>query len=291
MGPDFDRDTLLNGDETSIYVDPPTTASYAPVGSRRVETVTSGQQKTRVSVCFTATASGRKLKPLILIPRKTPLKNWVPPNNVQVAYGTNGCFNESVVCEHFIPLLVQFKNENQLRQLNFVYDQAPCHTTQRVKTNFANASVRVKYVPKRMTPLLQPADVSWMRPLKVAYFKKWNHWLVHAPKSYTAAGNVKSPGYATVITWISEIWQDLDPALIARSFDHCGITSKSLADYGSQLRHFVRTNQLVEDVMPIDPALADTNGGLDDQHGDEWDAEMEAILDSESDSEPEDREE
>ena len=82
----------------------------------------------------------------------------------------------------------------------------PCHTTQRVKTNFANASVRVKYVPKRMTPLLQPADVSWMRPLKVAYFKKWNHWLVHAPKSYTAAGNVKSPGYATVITWISGIW-------------------------------------------------------------------------------------
>ncbi len=66
--------------------------------------------------------------------------------------------------------------------------------------------VRVKYVPKRMTLLLQPADVSWMRPLKVAYFKKWNHWLVHAPKSYTAAGNVKSPGYATVITWISEIW-------------------------------------------------------------------------------------
>jgi hypothetical protein len=115
--------------------------------------------------------------------------------------------------------------------------------------------------------------------------------LVHAPKSYTASGNVKSPGYATVITWISEIWQDLDPALIARSFDHCGITSKSLADYGSQLRHFVRTNQLVEDVMSIDPALADTNGGLDDQHGDKWDAEMEAILDSESDSEPEDREE
>jgi hypothetical protein len=52
-----------------------------------------------------------------------------------------------------------------------------------------------------------------------------------------------------------------------------------------------RTNQLVEDVMPIDQALADTNGGLDDQHGDEWDPNVEAILDSESDSELEDREE
>ena len=42
--------------------------------------------------------------------------------------------------------------------------------------------------------------------------------------------------------------------------------------------------------MPIDPAISDTNGGINDQHGDEWDPEEEAILDSESDSEPEDRE-
>ena len=37
----------------------------------------------------------------------------------------------------------------------------------------------------------------------------------------------------------------------------------------------------------LNQALADTNGGLDDQHGDKWDDKMEAILDSESDSEPE----
>ena len=42
--------------------------------------------------------------------------------------------------------------------------------------------------------------------------------------------------------------------------------------------------------MPIDPAISDTNAGLDDQHGDEWDPEMEAKLDSASDAEPEERE-
>ncbi len=40
--------------------------------------------------------------------------------------------------------------------------------------------------------------------------------------------------------------------------------------------HFVRTNQLVENFMPIDQALADTNGKLDDQHG------KEAIINSKS---------
>ncbi len=66
----FDRD----------YIDLPTTQSVALIGSRRVDAVTNGQQKIRVSVCFTATASGMKLKPLILFPRKKTLKNWVPIN-------------------------------------------------------------------------------------------------------------------------------------------------------------------------------------------------------------------
>ena len=68
----FDLDSLLNADETSIYIDPPTRRTYDFIGQRRVEAVTSGQQKTRVSVYLTA---GTKLKPLILLPRKRPLKN------------------------------------------------------------------------------------------------------------------------------------------------------------------------------------------------------------------------
>ena len=32
-----------------------------------------------------------------------------------------------------------------------------------------------------MTFIRQPADQSWMSPFKARYFKKWNHWLVHAP--------------------------------------------------------------------------------------------------------------
>jgi hypothetical protein len=66
-----------------------------------------------------------------------------------------------------------------------------------------------------MTAFLHPADQSWMRPLKVAYFKKWNDWLVNAPRAYTAAGNFKSPGYAQAVLWISEVWADLDASLIA----------------------------------------------------------------------------
>jgi len=280
LEPGFDRDTLLNGDETTIYIDPPTTATFAPIGSRRVEAITSGQQKTRVSVCFTAAASGKKCKPLILLPRKHPLKNWVPPNTVELVYGTSGNFNETVISETYIPrILVPYKNQHRFQGLHILFDQAPCHVTAKSKATFAGASIDVKWIPKRMTPFLQPADQSWMRPLKLSYQRKWNNWMRTAPKAYTPAGNLKSPGYARLVEWIAEAWDELDSNLIARSFKYCGVTTNNLADYGSQLRHFIRTSEFVDD---LEDTMDDEDLGFVNA-GDEWDQETQDIIDSEED--------
>ena len=129
-----------------------------------------------------------------------------------------------------------------------------------------------------------------MKALKVTYFNKWNHWLVNAERAYTPAGNRKSPGYGSVINWISEIWQDFDHNLIARSFDYCGITTTNVADYSNQLRHFVRNNQIVEDIETIDAGISDDADIFDDQPGDEWES-AESDMGSSSEKDEEEREE
>ena len=129
-----------------------------------------------------------------------------------------------------------------------------------------------------MTPFLQPADVSWMSPIKSKYFLKWNRWLINAPKSYT--GNMRSPGYAMVLQWISEIWDELDSNLIARSFDNSGITSSKLTDSNNQLRHFVRASEFVDEVQPDDSAQ---NDDLFEEKDDE--IQTQTIIDSESEEE------
>jgi hypothetical protein len=48
---------------------------------------------------------------------------------------------------------------------------------------------------------------------------------------------------------------DFDSAVIANSFDQCGITSKDLKAYGSQLQHFLRTRELVDEVEPAGTIL------------------------------------
>ena len=72
--------------------------------------------------------------------------------------------------------------------------------------------------------------------------------MTNSEKSFTKSGNMKSPGYANFIQWISEIWQEFDSDLIKKSFSLCGITSSQTNEYHNQLKHLILNKNLVEDV-------------------------------------------
>ena len=74
--------------------------------------------------------------------------------------------------------------------------------------------------------------------------------MINEPKSFTLAGNLRSPGYAKAITWISEVWESFDSHLLANSFDQCGITSSSVNDMHLQLRTFVNSSRFVDSLEP-----------------------------------------
>ena len=55
----LNRRLLLNMDETSIYIDFPANYTFEECGVKRVKAVTAGQEKTRMSAAFTASADGK----------------------------------------------------------------------------------------------------------------------------------------------------------------------------------------------------------------------------------------
>jgi hypothetical protein len=63
--------------------------TYDKKGTKCVNSVTSGQEKTKVSCSFCASSNGDKLPVLILIPRKRPLKDFITPDIVLVVYNAN----------------------------------------------------------------------------------------------------------------------------------------------------------------------------------------------------------
>ena len=87
-------------DETSIYLDFPSSSTYEKLGKRRVKANTSWGERTRMSAAFTARADGQKSKIYIVISRSRALPNYVPSENVVIHYKTLATFTDDVICDY-----------------------------------------------------------------------------------------------------------------------------------------------------------------------------------------------
>jgi hypothetical protein len=242
----IDHEQIYAADETNFRLDAPPNYTYETRGTQRVGAITSGKEKAKVSVMACATAIGVKLPLVIVVPRKTPLPRFRAPDNVIVVYKTSGTFDSTLIVDGFLKRfnfnsfvfliliwLIFFRviDAHVLRSgFNnpaLIWDNATCHSSAEVEEHLLKTKIVPIFVPPRMTGLLQPADVCWFRSFKLAFRRKYMNWCVNEPKTFTQYGNMRSPGYVALITWLSEIWQNFDDQLICESFDTCGITSQT----------------------------------------------------------------
>ena len=78
----------------------------------------------------------KKLLILILVPRKTPLKNFTTPDNVIIVYsGSKKTFDQNTIKDCFIQRLLGPEVLRQNHKKSVLYlDNATCHTTSGVKS-------------------------------------------------------------------------------------------------------------------------------------------------------------
>ena len=134
------------------------------------------------------------------MPRKKPLKEFTPPDNVLIIYsGGNKNFDQDTIKESFVQRVIgpHVLRHNQKNALLFI-DSAPCHKPSGVKTKLNQFNIDLEMIPPRMTGLVQPADVSWFRSVKAVYKKNWTNWYSYNDHAFTKSGNLKSPGYVNV---------------------------------------------------------------------------------------------
>ncbi|CAG8696665.1 18204_t:CDS:1, partial [Acaulospora morrowiae] len=54
---------------------------------------------------------------------------------------------------------------------------------------------------------------------------QYNNWMAEECKKLTPTGRIQKPAYNVIAQWIKKAWDDIDPALIQRSFKCCGISN------------------------------------------------------------------
>jgi hypothetical protein len=224
-----------------------------------------------MSAAFCASASGKKLPVLIVVPRLTDLPNYTPPENVVVHYKASATFDDVVIKNQFLDrVFIPHVQRKNIRSDLFL-DNATCHKTTTVYDVAKQNGINIRHIPPRLTSILQPADVCWFSAIKSKLSDCWTSWyLSEDTHSFTKAENLKSPGYALVIDWISKIWAEFDESILRDSFDACGISSNS--NLSSMLKCIVSadsdneiSNDYVTDAEDADCSVQFTQRSLFDE--------------------------
>jgi hypothetical protein len=123
------------------------------------------------------------------------------------------------MCDEFVDrvMMSHIKHHNLQKRHIFV-DSAPCHKTDALNHKFKSNGINPHFIPPRFTSLLQPADVAWFSALKRKLHSKWTEWYINEEKTFTKSNHMRSPGYAKLITWISDIWHETNDITQFRSF-------------------------------------------------------------------------
>ena len=75
-----------------------------------------------------------------------------------------------MIIDYVRRVVVPHMRKYNLQKLWLLIDCAKCHEKATVKTYCTKKNIRIMFVPKRLTNLLQPADVMWFASIKKYHF-------------------------------------------------------------------------------------------------------------------------
>ena len=219
----FAPGAIGNMDETAIWADMPGAKSVDVKGVKTVSILTTGHDKTRVTVCLGALSDGHKLQPLIVFKGKRLPTELKDVQGVIIEMSSNGRMQE----ETTLAWIDKCWGKMAFGKRMLVWDSFRSHLTEQAKDSLKKTNTIMGVIPGGCTKLLQPADVSWNAPFKAVYTELYEEWLQDPARAtdLTPANNPRAPSRLTMVNWVKESWRRLSTDVIIRSFEACGITS------------------------------------------------------------------
>ena len=101
-----------------------------------------------------------------------------------IDYKQGATFNDDMIIKYIDRVLLPYKAQRGLQKLYLLIDCANCHLTAKVKNHCEKSQIELFFVPRRLTNLLQPADVMWFFLIKTIFHYDWNEWFLTGDKVF-----------------------------------------------------------------------------------------------------------
>lgn len=182
----YSPEHVMNLDETGVFLNPDIKTTITFKGEKWVKILCHGQQKLRVSVVLCATASGKKLPPMVIF-KSSAVKvgqKRIIDDHVLVEEGKilvdyqESAWNTTKILTTYLNLGIQ-KQFPKTKTL-LVLDKASIHTSDEAIKAMNDLDITPVFVPSAMTPYLQPLDFSINKVFKEKIVQQYTQYVTNS---------------------------------------------------------------------------------------------------------------
>lgn len=217
----YELRNIFNCDETGLFFRLLPSRSLVEKG----QTCHGGKKsKERFTVLLCASATGEKIKPVVIGKSKNPRSfKAYHKNNLHVHYESNR--KAWMTTEIFTAFLKRLNNFMRIqgRKILLFVDNCSSHP----KIHLSN--IQIAFFPPNTTSRLQPMDAGIIQNVKMVYRKKLlRHVLFLMDSASNASEIAKNVSILDGIQWLVFAWDTLAPETIVKCFMKCGFDKDNL---------------------------------------------------------------
>lgn len=231
---------IFNADETGLFFRTLPSKSMVQKGESAAGIKTS---KDRISVLLSCSATGEKLRPLIIGKSENP--RCFRGTNIH-ALGVDYYFNKKawMTSVIFVDWLQKLNNKFKLqnRKIILFIDNCSSHSI------ITLSNIKLQLLPKNTTSHLQPCDAGIIQAVKLNYRKMFLRQLIQkmdSDKTATASDLAKSVSLLDAVIWLRISWLRIREQTIIKCFVKCGFSVLSSSDPE------IETSDDCSDLIPI----------------------------------------
>lgn len=224
-------ENIVNYDETNLTDNPTAKKKIFRRGTRHPDRIMN-TTKSSISLMFAGTASGELLPPYVVYKADNLWTTWTEggPPGTRYNRTKSGWFDSRTFADWFETIVVPFLRERQGRKL-LIGDNLASHLTPHVVQRCSEMDIRFVFLPKNSTHLCQPLDVSFFRPMKMA----WSNILEEYKAKNRAGSTVAKDKFPGLLRKLKDKLAPNASRNLQSGFRKCGIHPLAPNEVLSQL--------------------------------------------------------
>lgn len=245
-----DIDEIYNADETAINYEYVPDKTIDVKGTKNVWIKSSSHEKDRVSAMLLADSVGTKyplflvLKTPASIVKTTVIENLTHRNGFGVRlwkeieelherqpsriFGNPSGWWNSQISIKFLQYHFGHRRNKNLKKILLMWDDFGAHFTSDVVAVAEELDTILEKIPPTFTWACQPADVAWMKPLKMALRKRWvQHLRDEIGRHKNGPFHLRCPDRFDIVDWVNEAWEGISKKVIINGFSKCRVVQSN----------------------------------------------------------------